>query len=158
VLVVDETLERRRGPKIAYKSFFGDSVGSVSGKNALKSEGIRWLCMALLVEVPWSERPWTLPLFTVPALTPATSQKLGKPHRTVVVRTKLLVRVLRRWQPNREIVVVGDGNYAAVSLGHTYRRLTSSSPSLRSRCFAPIPRRAAPSRSLAGSWADGASR
>lgn len=54
VLLVDETLERRRGPKIAYKSFFRDPVRSTK-KHPVKSEGIRWLSMALLVEVPWSE-------------------------------------------------------------------------------------------------------
>jgi hypothetical protein len=61
VVAVDETLQRRRGAKIAYKSFFRDPVRSTSN-NPVKSEGIRWLCMALVVEVPWSEKrqsgPW----------------------------------------------------------------------------------------------------
>ncbi|MCA1838272.1 MAG: transposase [Actinobacteria bacterium] len=133
VLVVDETLERRRGPKIAYKSFFRDAVRSTSsGENPVKSEGIRWLSVALLVKVPWSEkRQWALPFLTVPALAPATSAKLGKPHRTVIDRTQLLVRLVRRWQPDREVVLVGDGNYAAVRLGHTCRGLSSKGSMVR---------------------------
>jgi hypothetical protein len=58
VLLVDETLERRRGKKIAYKSYFRDVVRSTS-QHPVKSEGIRWLCVALLVQVPWNEsRQW----------------------------------------------------------------------------------------------------
>lgn len=61
VVAVDERpWKRRRGAKIAYKSFFRDPVRSTSN-NPVKSEGIRWLCMALVVEVPWSEkRQWAL--------------------------------------------------------------------------------------------------
>ena len=121
VLLVDETLERRRGRRIAYKGYFRDPVRSTAGK-AVTSAGIRWLCLALLVPLPWSSRPWALPFLTVPALAPATSAKLGKRHRTVVERTQLLVRLVRRWQPERELVLVGDGSYAAVALGHTCRR------------------------------------
>jgi hypothetical protein len=65
-----------------------------------------------------------LPFLTVPAPAPATSEKLGKPHRTVIDKTQLLVRLVRRWQPEREVVLVGDGNYAAVRLGHTLRELS----------------------------------
>ncbi len=122
VLLVDETLERRRGRRIAYKGYFRDPVRSTAGK-AVTSAGIRWLCLALLVPLPWSSRPWALPFLTVPALAPATSAKLGKRHRTVVERTQLLVRLVRRWQPERELVLVGDGSYAAVSLGQTCRGL-----------------------------------
>ncbi len=122
VLLVDETLERRRGRKIAWKGYFRDPVRSTPSQ-PVTTPGLRWLCVALLVPVPWSRRPWALPFLTVPALAPATSTKLGKPHRTVVERTQLLVRLVRRWQPDRDIVLVGDGTYAAVPLGHTCRQL-----------------------------------
>jgi hypothetical protein len=121
-LLVDETLERRRGRRIAWKGAFRDPVRSTPGKSVTRS-GIRWLCVALLVPVPWNTRPWALPFLAVPALAPATSARLGKRHRTVVERTQLLVRLVRRWQPGRELVLVGDGTYAAVALGHTCRRL-----------------------------------
>lgn len=131
VLLVDETLERRRGPKIAYKSYFRDPVRSTK-KHPVKSEGIRWLSMALLVEVPWSEkRQWALPFLTVPVLAPKTSEEMGKPHRTLIDKTQLLVRLVRRWQPKREVVLVGDGSYAAVRLGHTCRGLSNEGPMAR---------------------------
>ncbi len=122
MLLVDETLERRRGRRIAWKGWFRDAVRSTAGK-PVTSPGIRWLCVAVLVPLPWSARPWALPVLTVPALAPATSQRLGKRHRTVVERTQVLVRLIRRWQPGREQVLVGDGSYAAIPLGRTRRRL-----------------------------------
>lgn len=122
VLLVDETLERRRGRRLAWEGWFRDGVRSTAGK-PVTTPGGRWLCVAALVPLPWSARPWALPVLTVPALAPATSQKLGKRHRTIVERTQVLIRLLRHWQPEREIVLVGDGSYAAIPLGHTCRQL-----------------------------------
>ncbi len=107
VVVIDETLERRWGKKIAYKGRFRDAVRS-RGAQVVTSPGVQWLCVMLLVPVPWSRRPWACPFLTVPALAPATSAKLGKRHRTAVDRASLLLRLVRRWQPTREITLVGD--------------------------------------------------
>jgi hypothetical protein len=51
LLVIDDTLERRRGPKIKYKGWFRDPIRSTL-THASKSLGIRWLCLAVLVPVP----------------------------------------------------------------------------------------------------------
>ena len=120
VLLIDDTLERRGARAIAWKGRFRDPVRSTGGQT-VTSEGLRWVCLMVLVPVPWSSRPWALPLLSGPALAPATSQKQGKRHRTTVDRADVLIRLVRRWQPDREIVLVGDGGYAAVSLGQTCR-------------------------------------
>jgi hypothetical protein len=117
-VVVDGTLERRRGRKIACKGRFHDAVRSQPGQ-VVTSEGIHWVCVALLVPVPWSRRRWALPFLTIPTVTPATSAKLGKPHRTAPERTEGLVRLLRRWQPHRTIQVVGDSSFATMGLAQT---------------------------------------
>lgn len=122
ILVVDETLERRRGRKIKYKGWFRDPIRSTL-KHVSKSLGIRWICLAILVPVPWSQRLWALPFMTIPALGPKTSAKLNKRHRTIVGWAMIMIDKVRRWQPDREIVLVGDGSYAAVALGHRCRRL-----------------------------------
>jgi hypothetical protein len=121
LLVVDETLERRRGPQIKYKGWFRDPLRSTL-THVSKSLGIRWICLALLVPVPWSQRLWALPFMTIPALGPKTSAKLKKPHRTIVEWAMIMVDKVRAWQPEREIVLVGDGSYAAVVLGHHCRQ------------------------------------
>lgn len=122
VLVVDETLERRTGRQIKYKGRFRDAVRSTAHQVVL-SLGIRWCCLSILVSVPWSTRLWALPFLVVPVLSPKTSAKLGKRHRTSVDWTAYLIEKVRRWQPKREIVLVGDGAYAAVALVHRCQQL-----------------------------------
>jgi hypothetical protein len=122
LIVFDETMERRGGPQIKYLGWFRDAVTSTAN-HVNTVLGIRWLCVALLVPVPWSRRLWALPFLAIPTLAPQTSAKLGKRHRTLVAWAAVLIDRLRRWQPDREIIVVGDGSYAAVSLVQRCQRL-----------------------------------
>lgn len=122
ILLVDETLERRAGKKIGYKGWFRDAVRSVGNKVAI-SLGIRWCCLCLLVAVPWSSRPWALPFLAVPVLSEKTCQRLGKPHRSGIGWTTYLLEKVRAWYPQREIVLVGDGGYAAIELVACCQRL-----------------------------------
>jgi hypothetical protein len=116
-LVVDETLERRRGRKLAWKGRFHDAARSQSG-HVVTSDGIRWVCVMLLAPIPWCRRRWALPFLAIPTVTPATSAKLGKRHRTAPERTEELVRLIRRWQPHRTIHLVGDSSFAVLRLAH----------------------------------------
>lgn len=115
VLLIDETLERRRGTEIKYKGVFRDGVRSTA-KHVVKCLGVRWAVMALLVKVPWCKREWALPFMIVPMLSPKTSERLHKRHRTSVDWTRIMIDKVRRWQPSRELIVVGDGAYAATTL------------------------------------------
>lgn len=115
VLLIDDTLERRRGPKIKYKGWFRDPIRSTV-KRVSTSLGIRWLCVAMAVTVPWSSRCWALPFILVPTLSPQVSQKLGKKHRSLLDWAEYLVVKIRRWQPNRPIILVGDGAFATMPL------------------------------------------
>src|SRR5215469_1819902 len=122
ILLIDGTLERRWGRRIAYKGRYHDAVRSQTG-HVVTTEGIHWLCLALLVPSPWGGREWALPIVAVPTRSPALSQQLGKPHRTVPDYAQLLIRLVRRWQPDRELILVGDSAFAVARLGHTCRRL-----------------------------------
>jgi len=115
LIAVDEHLDRRWGPKVKYKGVFRDPIRSTA-KRVSYAMGIRWIVLALVVQTPWSRRLWALPFLAFPALSPKTSQKLNKRHRTLVEWTCFLIEKVRRWQPDREIVLVGDGSYAAVPL------------------------------------------
>jgi hypothetical protein len=119
-LVVDGTLERRRGRKVAWKGRFHDATRSQSG-HVVTSDGIHWVCVMLLVPVPWCRRRWALPFLAIPTFTPAISAKLGKPHRTAPERTEILARLIRRWQPHRAIRLVGDSGFAVLRLAHVCR-------------------------------------
>jgi len=137
LLVVDETLERRRGRKLAWRGWFRDPVRSGAGKPVL-SQGVRWLCVALLIPVPWSGRLWACPVLTVPVLSPAASAKLGKPHRTTVDRAQALIRLIHRWQPGRELILIGDGGFAATALGHACAALPRAALVTRLRLDAAL--------------------
>lgn len=122
VILIDDTLERREGKKIRYKSRFHDAVLSTAAK-VVTSMGLRWICMMILVPVPWSERAWALPFMVILTLAPRTSEKLHKPHRTLVDWAVFMIERVRRWQPENEITLVGDGGYAAVVLIQRCQRL-----------------------------------
>jgi len=115
ILAIDDTLERRWGRKIKIKGLFRDPTRSTK-KKVIHSPGIRWLCLSIVVPVPWGRRWWALPFLTVPLLSPKTSAKLGKRHRTSVDRAGQLINQVRWWYRNREIVVLADGGFAAVPL------------------------------------------
>jgi hypothetical protein len=115
ILIIDDTLERRQGRKIRYKGTFYDAVRSTVHKANI-SLGIRWVCLAALVPVPWSPRLWALPFMVVPGLSAKTSTQLKKPVRTPVDWAGWMADRVRRWQPERAIHVIGDGGYAAIEL------------------------------------------
>jgi len=56
-------------------------------------------------------------------LTPskAWSERQGLRHRTVTEWARLVLLTLRRWLPNRSIVAVMDGEFAALELLHALR-------------------------------------
>jgi hypothetical protein len=122
LLVIDDTLERRWGRKIKYKGWFRDPIRSTVRK-VNQALGIRWIVLAIVVPVPWSERWWALPFMTVPTRSPKTSAKLNRRHRTLVGWAEVMIQKVRRWQPDREIILVGDGSYAAVVLVQRCQRL-----------------------------------
>jgi hypothetical protein len=64
VLGVDETLERRWGKKIAAKGIYCDPLRSTHDRS-VKASGLRWVCLMLLVPVPWAGRVWALPFLSV---------------------------------------------------------------------------------------------
>jgi hypothetical protein len=120
VVGVDHTLERRRGRRIGPAGHFYDAGRSSPAWQAT-SRGLRWLTAAVLVEVPFAGHVWALPVLT--ALTPskAWSERHGRRHRPVTDWARRLLRVLRRWLPDRPIVAVMDGEFAALELLHALR-------------------------------------
>ena len=121
-LAIDDTLERREGKQIRFKGRFHDAVRSTAAK-VVTSLGLRWICLALVVTVPWSQRPWALPFMVILTLAPRTSEKVHKAHHTLVDWAVGMIRTVRRWYPDKEILLVGDGGYAAVVLIQACQKL-----------------------------------
>lgn len=115
-LAVDETLERRWGPQIRKRGHWRDSLAS-SKKLNVSASGLRWLVLAVVVNLPWTPYVVALPFLSVLLTTPKVSTRLGKRHKTVAQVTGQIVGWVRRTLPGRPIHLVGDGAYAVIALG-----------------------------------------
>src|SRR5438270_179029 len=71
-IVMDETLERRWGRKISKRGHWRDSLRS-SKERSVSTSGLRWVSMALVVSLPWTNLRWALPFLSVLASTPKVS-------------------------------------------------------------------------------------
>ena len=144
-LVVDETLERRWGKRIKWRGHYRDPLAS-SQAQSVSSSGLRWLVLAVVVQMPWTRRHWALPVMNVPAPGPKVSERLERRHKTVAERTMQLVRIVRRWLPEAQITLTGDGAYSVLELGLVCQsaevRLVAPLE-LDARLFAPPPTRRA---------------
>ncbi len=92
VFGVDETLERRRGKRIAAKGIYRDPVRSSHG-HFVKASALRWVCLMLLVPIPWAARTWALPVLTALAPSERYDRERGRRHKTLTdwARQALLV-------------------------------------------------------------------
>src|SRR5918994_2107254 len=113
VLGIDDTLERRRGKKISAKGIYRDPVRS-SRQHFVKTSALRWVCLALLVPVPWASRVWSLPFLSALAYSERYAEEQGKRHKSLTDWAGQLLLLVRRWYPDREIVAVDDGGGAGL--------------------------------------------
>lgn len=113
VFAIDETIERRWGGKIAARGIYRDPVRS-SKSHFVKTSGLRWISLMLLASIPWAQRVWALPFMTVLSPSARYYQQRGRKPLTLLRRAEQMMHTLRRWLPNRKLVVVGDNTYAAL--------------------------------------------
>jgi DDE superfamily endonuclease len=114
--VIDETLERRWGGCISKRGHYRDPLAS-SQQRSVATSGLRWIVLTLVITPPWTQRPWALPVLSVPAPTPEVSRRLGLRHKTVPQRARQMLLVVRRWLPGVELTVIGDQTYSVHELG-----------------------------------------
>jgi hypothetical protein len=123
IVGIDETLERRYGKRISARGVYRDPVRSTH-ETFVKSSGLRWVCMMLLVEVPWASRVWALPFLSALAPSERYAAKRGRRHKKITEWAWQMLLVLRRWYPRREIVAVADRAYASLKLLDRCRKLS----------------------------------
>jgi hypothetical protein len=143
VLGIDETIERRRGAKIAAAGIYRDPVRS-SRSHFVKVNGLRWVCLMLCVPIPWAGRVWALPFLTALAPSKRYAQARGRRHKPLTLWARQLLRQVHRWLPGRALVLVADSTYAALDLLAALRPVATVVTRLRldAQLFAPAPPRA----------------
>lgn len=122
VVGLDDHIERRRGAKISAKGIYRDPVRS-SKSFFVKTSGLRWLSMMLLVPIPWAQRVWALPFLTVLAPSERYHQERKQRHKQLTDWARQMICQVRRWLPTRPLVVVADSSYAALELLAACQRL-----------------------------------
>lgn len=113
VMGLDDTIDRRKGKRIQAKGIYRAPVRSSHG-HFVKASGLRWLSLMLLVEIPWAQRVWALPFLTLLAPSQRYDQARGHRHKTLTDWGRQMMRQVRRWLPQRAIVIVADSSFAAL--------------------------------------------
>jgi len=120
-LAIDETLERRRGPKITRRGYHRDPIAS-SKRQHIAASGLRWMVLALVVDVPWNRHLWALPFLSRLAPSAKVDAAQHRRHKTLTVHARQMVAAVRRWLPGVPLTLLGDTTYSAMALGHACRR------------------------------------
>jgi hypothetical protein len=110
VLVVDDTVDGHKGPRVWGKARHRDPVRSSHRYTAWRY-GHRWVALAVLVHLPFAARPWALPVLADLYRSEADNRRQGRRHRTPAQLACRLAAVLLRWFPGRRFVLVGDAGY-----------------------------------------------
>ena len=115
IVGLDDTIERRRGAKIAAKGIYRDPVRSSKG-HFVKASGLRWVSLQLLAAC--RGRSGCGPCRSSPCWRPrsATTRSAGQRHKTLPTWGRQMLLQLRRWLPDRSVVAVADSTYAALDL------------------------------------------
>ncbi len=139
---IDETIERRWGPKIKARGIYRDPVRSSHG-HFVKASGLRWISLMLLAPVPFAGRVWGLPFLTMLAPSERYAQAQGGRHKPLTEWGRQMLLLVARWLPGRQVVAVADSSYAAIDLLAAVRRHLTVITRLRldARLFDPPPPR-----------------
>jgi len=115
VMGLDDTIERRRGTKIKARGIYRDPVRS-SQSHMVKASGLRWLSLMLLAPIPWAQRVWALPFLTVLAPSERYYATSPRAHKKLTDWGRQMLLQVRRWVPDRKLVVVADSSFAVIEL------------------------------------------
>ena len=110
VFGIDETVERRWGRKIAAKGRYRDPVRSTDDQ-VVMTPGLQWVSLMLLTRIGWAGRHWALPFLTALVVSARYDRRKGRRHKTFTDYAQQMLVCLRRWLPERDLVVC-DGGYA----------------------------------------------
>ncbi len=137
VIAIDDTIERRWGSKIKARGIYRDPVRTTKGQ-FVKTSGLRWLSLAVVLPAPFAGRRWALPFLTVLAPSARWSEAQGRRHKTLTDRgakrtdatqsgqpaqARQAILQSKRWLADRAVVVVvADSGFSALDFIAAVRR------------------------------------
>jgi hypothetical protein len=124
VVGIHESIERRRGEKIAAQGIYRDPVRS-SQSHFVKASGLRWISVLWLTAIAWAQRVWALPFLTALAASQRYYEQQGRRPKKITDWARQRVYQVRRWLPERALIFVGDSTYAALDFLHECQTLSN---------------------------------
>jgi hypothetical protein len=115
LIVLDDTIERRKGKQIKAKGCYRDAVRSTE-KLVVKCFGLKWLPLCLIIKMPWAKRPWALPFLTFLQYSKKYDESRNHRHRTTIDYAIIGVRFLSRRIKHNPWILLGDGGFACIEL------------------------------------------
>ncbi len=76
----------------------------------------------LTVRIPWAERVWAVPVLTALCPSERYYEERGRAHKKLTTWARQMLLQVKRWLPEREVVVVADSSFAALELLEAVRR------------------------------------
>src|SRR3984957_9920245 len=108
-LIVDDTLLHKRGLHVYALGWFRDAAASTKNRVATAS-GNNWVVVGLAVSIPFC------PNYVLCLSLLARLHLPGKDQPSCVALAKEMLAEVAAWFPDREIILCGDGAYAAGGL------------------------------------------
>jgi hypothetical protein len=89
-----------------------------SKRHFVKASGLRWMSLMGLANIPFAQRVWALPFLTALAPSERYYAERGRAPKKLTDWARQRVFQVRRWLPQRDLVVVADSAYAALDFLH----------------------------------------
>ena len=144
----DETVDGHRGKKVYGKARHRDAVRSADSHTVFRY-GHKWSVLAILVKLPYTNRPFALPVLVALYRSKQCNADEGRRHKTPVDLMCGLLATLMHWFPERSFVFAGDGAYGTHQMTrfayrHRKRLTLVSKFSANASLFGPPPKRKKP--------------
>jgi len=109
-LVIDDTVAAHKGPKIFGLGTHLDAVRSTRAIRIL-TFGHCWVVLAVLVPVPFSQRPWALPILLRLYRNEKQCRREKIKHRKKTQLAREMIDVVLSWVDSRRVEVTADQAY-----------------------------------------------
>jgi len=123
-LAGDDTVDEHPGPQVFGKARHRDPVRSTHTFTAFRW-GPKWGVLAILVKLPFTTRPWALPVLVALYRSQEWNTAHHRRHKTPSDLMRQLLAGLIHWFPDRKFLFAGDGSYGTHELApfaHRHRR------------------------------------
>lgn len=114
-IVGDDTVDGHRGKKVYGKSRHRDAVRSSQSYTAFRY-GHKWVVLAVLVQLPFSKRPWALPCLVALYRSEKDNKSLGIRHKTPPEIMRQLLLQVMHWFPERKFIFAGDSGFSTFEI------------------------------------------